>query len=242
MVILLDSATELPPLETLAAGMPGSNPHIVVDASSPPIVREGNPPRGQSLVGQGAALFVPSSLIPDDVAAQLHQRWVVIADGGTDPQDAVATWALEHGLTTWAPSAWDWETVLRTRAATYTLAGIAVTVALLTFGLSAADRAMERRRAVARQVMVGVPARMLRRSQLLQVVGPALVASGLALGAGAIGLRAVANLWDGSDETFMPGTHWGVLIGLIAIGVALVALASLPLIRTRVTADLLRRE
>ena len=117
---------------------------------------------------------------------------------------------------------------------------MALGLALLALALAAADRATERRRAVARQLMVGVPPRVLRQGQLLQTLLPTGVAAALAIALGAVLAWAFTAI-IGQHSVITAGA-WVALVALVALGGLLVSLSTLPLIRTRITADLLRRE
>ena len=125
-------------------------------------------------------------------------------------------------------------------AAWAAVCGLALGVGLLVLALTATDRAVERRRAVARQVMAGVPGRVLRSAQLVQVLVPVLVSAVLGVAFGLVLARAYAHL-GGSEEVVGP-QGWAVAAAVVVAGGALVALATVPLIRTRITPVLLRRE
>jgi hypothetical protein len=200
--------------------------------------------------------FVPVAFVRDVVGDP--QRVDVVADGGTAVQQRVAAWAQQHGHTAEAYPTGDLDQVRAARVVVWTLCGIALGVALLVLALTAADRAIERRRNVARQIAVGVPARVLRAGQLLQVLVPLTVAVALAVGAGLVLLRGYAHVagttqvgaGSGSGvvrglaeihQLVAPGS-WVALGAVVLVGALLVALSTVPLIRTRLTPELLRRE
>jgi hypothetical protein len=97
---------------------------------------------------------------------------------------------------------------------------------------------MERRRNVARQIAIGVPMRVLTLGQLIQVILPAVIASGIALGFSVLVIRVSRTMLNIAVYT----TPWGALNGIIASGIIIVALATVPLTRTKITPELLRRE
>ena len=66
-----------------------------------------------------------------------------------------------------------------------------------------------------------------------------MIACALGLVFGLLGVRVTAHI---SGATAAPATTWLTLLAIIAAGLALVAAATAPLARTRLTPDLLRRE
>ncbi|MFE7406872.1 FtsX-like permease family protein [Isoptericola sp. NPDC057559] len=183
-------------------------------------------------------VFVPPALA--GVAGEGLRRADVVAEGGVDVQDLVVAWAEENGYAAWPYPMDDVASVDRVRAAVVALVGLAVGVGLLVLALTATDRAVERRRAVARQVMVGVPGGVLRSGQLVQVLVPVAVSAALGAGCGLVLAGAYARL-AGLDDLLGPG-RWGIAVALVVGGGVLVAVATVPLIRTRITPELLRRE
>jgi len=111
--------------------------------------------------------------------------------------------------------------------------------------LTAADRALERRRSVARQVMVGVPAQVLQTSQAAQVLIPLAATVVLAVGSAFMLLRSLYIVQGARPEvatTLLRNNSWGMLAVIIGIGALLAVLSTVPRIRTRLTPELLRRE
>lgn len=182
-------------------------------------------------------VFVPGHIA--DQAGARPMTAVVIADGGLDVQQAVAT-AAPPQLVIEPYTLYDYDAVMRVRAVITTLSAIVIGVGLLSLGMTAVDRAVERRKSVARHIAIGMPARTLRRAQLLQTLLPLAVAVLLATGLGALMVRAFAALAQ------WPPLADGAQLGLVATaslaGALLVSLATLPVVRTRISADLLRRE
>ncbi|MFS0703953.1 FtsX-like permease family protein [Cellulomonas sp. 179-A 9B4 NHS] len=182
-------------------------------------------------------LFVPRSVA--DAAGATPTSLTVVADGGLDVRAAVADAAPPDATVLPYPMD-DYEAALRVRAVVATLSAAVVAVGLLALGMVAVDRAVERRRAVARYVAVGIPGRALRAAQLAQTLVPLLVAVALAAGLGGLMVRAYAAAagWPALRD----GTQLGLVTAATLAGAVLVSLATLPAVRTRVTADLLRRE
>ncbi|QAY64630.1 FtsX-like permease family protein [Xylanimonas allomyrinae] len=185
-----------------------------------------------------AVAFVPVALLGDWYAGQSFP--VVVADGGSAMVRQLETWADEHGYFAWQPAEREWAKVQAFRTAVWSLCGVAITVALIVLALGAADRATERRRSVARQVMVGVPPRVLQRSQLLQTLVPVAVAVLLALGAGIVGVSGYTNMAE--QASTLDSGAWLGLVLIAGVGGLLAAASTVPLVRTRLTPELLRRE
>lgn len=200
--------------------------------------------------------FVPLSLVQDLTGAPNSAD--VIADGGTAVQHNVAAWADDHGYAAMPNPTDDLQSAMAVRVVIWTLCGIALGVGLLVLALTAADRAAERRRTVARQVMVGVPAHVLRAGQLLQVVVPFAAALVLSVGSGLILLQAYArmaqiatvDIGTGSSavralvqlQRLVDTGSWTAFGVVVLAGGLLVALSTMPLIRTKLSPELLRRE
>ncbi|ACZ29420.1 hypothetical protein Xcel_0381 [Xylanimonas cellulosilytica DSM 15894] len=185
-----------------------------------------------------ALAFVPVAMLDDWYGGPVSVK--AVADGGAAVSARIEDWAAERGLAAYQPADHDYRQVQGMRAAVWGLCGIAVAVALIVFALGGVDRAQERRRSVARQAVVGVPGRVLLGSQLLQAVIPVLVAFALALGAGVVGVWGYSSI---AGSTFLlTGTAWTGLILIAGLGGLLAALSTVPLARTRLTPELLRRE
>lgn len=185
-----------------------------------------------------AVAFVPEALLGDWYTRTAFPA--VIADAGSATTREIEAWADEHGYFAWHPAALEWPGIQAMRTAVWSLCGVAIAVALIVLSLGAIDRAMERRRSVARQIMVGVPPRVLQRSQLLQTLVPVTVAVLLALSAGTVGSRAYTNL--AANRSALDGSAWLALLIIAGVGGLLAAVSTVPLARTRLTPELLRRE
>lgn len=182
-------------------------------------------------------VFVPRSLV--QAAGLAPDGADVIAGGGTDVQRAVAL-AVPTSLTVTPYPLWDYGEVMRVRTAITTLCALCITIGLLSLAMTAADRALEHRHTVARLVAVGIPPRTLRAAQLQQTLTPLVAATLLAGALGALLARAFAAIAGWPALTGI--TQLALVLTANVIGAALVATTTLPLLRTRLTADLLRRE
>ena len=129
---------------------------------------------------------------------------------------------------------------MRVRTAITTLSALAVGIGLLSLAMTAADRAIERRRAVGRLIALGFPTRTLRTARTAPVLAPLAIATGLAATLGALMARAFAALAGWPDLT--NGIQLGLVTTATLIGAMLTAAVTVPMIRTRLTPDLLRRE
>ncbi len=176
-----------------------------------------------------------------------HERRVdAVAVGGVEVQRRVAAWAEGRGYVASPYPRTDYDGIQGWRTAALTLCGVVVGVGLLVLALTAADRARERCRPVARLVAIGVPPRVLRVGQVVQTLVPTVVTAALALGSGVVALAAYLTEATAATEaratTLIDARSWVVLLAAVSAGMLLVGLATVPLIRTRMTPDLLRQE
>ncbi len=215
-----------------------------LDLSGPRIVQDVDRQTERWVYRAYQVAFVPLAQVADLVGRPSTVDAVAV--GGVEVQHAVAAWAEQHGFIASALPRDDYDKLQGLRTALLTLCGVAVGIGLLILALTATDRAAERRRSVARLVAVGVPPRVLRTGQLVQTLLPTAVAALLALGSGLVAHAAFVN--EAQLQTSVQATtlldvrSWVVLVAAVATGMALVGMATVPLIRTRLTADLLRRE
>ncbi len=225
----------------------GAATRRTVDLSGPPIVQDLDRQSARWVWPSWDVAFVPLAQVADLVGEPFTVETVAV--GGTQVQDRVAAWAREHGDLAQPEPLDEFDRIQGLRVSVLTLCGVVVGVGLLILALTAADRATERRRSVARQVAIGVPARVLRTGQLVQTMLPTAIAALLAFGSGVLALHAfahdieAADLGAGSAAPPLVDAHaWAVLVTAVAVGALLVGLATVPLIRTRLTPDLLRGE
>jgi|GEM_PF-2911676 len=193
--------------------------------------------------GRFEEAFIPISLVPE--LAANPPAIMVVADGGLDVQQRVTDWAAAHDLVAEMPGTYVMDSVNSMRTVMGVFAAIALGVGLISMALTAADRALERRRSVARQVMVGVPAQVLQTSQAAQVLIPLAATVVLAVGSAFMLLRSLYIVQGARPEvatTLLRNNSWGMLAVIIGIGALLAVLSTVPRIRTRLTPELLRRE
>lgn len=113
-------------------------------------------------------------------------------------------------------------------------------LAVLTFLVAAADRARERRPNVAALSVVGVPIRLLRRVQVLQLLVPLFVIVGAALAVG----NLIGLAWLGGGGLERGGLYTGglVLSGvMLVVAVGLAVAAGALTVRRGIATEHLRR-
>lgn len=186
--------------------------------------------------GESIALFVPTSLVAGGVGQPPTVE--LIADGGMEVRQAALDFGAAKGFLVWPYPTDDYDEVQAVRAVLWTLSAIGT--GLVALALTAVDRALERRRSVARQVAIGMPAHTFRASQLLQLLVPLLVSFALAFGCGLLLLRGYVAL-TGMPDLVPPS----VLVGIgaaAATGSLVVSALTALTVRGRITPDLLRQE
>ncbi|MCD0451141.1 FtsX-like permease family protein [Actinocorallia sp. API 0066] len=226
-----------PPGERLSVPLESGSLTI---AAPDPILRL--TPNDASLMGTATILLPPSALdgraLPDDAEIYL----------ASSPDSSVVQRVLQ-GLSVLLPGT-EIELVgadleAQQRAALigvllYAGLGAGGLVGLCAFLIASVDRAVERRRDVAALVLVGVPLRLLRASQLLQLVLPLGVGLLLAVITGQ--LAGYAYLAGGGDEELARLQGALVVLAAGALTILATALASLPTVGRRVDVALLHRE
>jgi len=213
--------------------------HADVALGSVPIIEDVQATNDRWVYGRLDAVFIPTHLIAG--ASELPHGVDVVARGGTQVQAAVEKAAGDVGMSVFVyPTDEDINQVMQVRAIVWSLSAIIIGIALITVGLGTIDRALERRRAVARQIAVGVPARVLRRGQLLQTLLPLGISILLATGCGALLMRGYLRYGDLGTSTSVGRLTVPLVASLL--GAAVVSLATIPLIRTRLDPRLLRTE
>ncbi|MFG2904356.1 FtsX-like permease family protein [Kitasatospora sp. NPDC048286] len=119
-----------------------------------------------------------------------------------------------------------------------TLLVLAISCAAIAVG--SIDRAVERRREVALQAVVGVPLPTMRRAQLLQVLIPYGTGITLALGLAALVGRAYGRA--GGTSGAIPLGGLGAVAAIALAGAAVAGLSALPALGRGVKAEFLHRE
>ncbi|MER5636449.1 FtsX-like permease family protein [Kitasatospora sp. NPDC002227] len=119
-----------------------------------------------------------------------------------------------------------------------TLLTLAISFATITVG--SIDRAIERRRQVALQAVVGVPLGTMRRAQLVQVLLP--YGAGITLALSLAGLAARAYGRAGGTSGSIPLNALGGITALAAAGAVVAGLSAIPALGRSVKAEYLHRE
>ncbi|WP_309133621.1 FtsX-like permease family protein [Cellulomonas sp.] len=215
----------------------GADGPVVTVPLREPVVQDSAATQERWVYQSSVAVFVPRSVA--ERAGAEPSSALVVADGGLAVQRALGD-AAPPGLVVQPYPVHDYDAVQRVRVVVTTLSAIVIGAGLLSLAMVAVDRAVERRRAVARHVAVGVPPRVLRTAQLLQTLLPLVVAVTLAAALGSLMVRAYAALsgWPPLADS----TQLGLVAAATLAGAVLVSLTTVPVVRARVTADLLRRE
>lgn len=179
------------------------------------------------------------------IPADLARGWglepfalTVVADAGAEVSARVH--ALTEAAGGWADTTaqYDYQSVVATRTAAWTVMAVSVGVALLAYGLATVDRAREQRRPRARLVALGVPAALLRRVEGVQNLIPLVTTIVLAAGLGLVATWVLAHT---DDQPFaLDPALLTTLLGLVAAGAVLVSCATIPLTRRRLRASDLR--
>lgn len=190
-----------------------------------------------------AAVFIPVGT-PGIVTLADHRLRTVIALTG--PGDAAGD-ALQAAAREAAPGAEvypsfyaeDYDFVAGLRAMVWAVAAVVLSVGLLSFAISAIDRAVARRAEMVSLQVLGTPRRVIRWAQWWEALLPLAVGAPLAVGLGwAVG-SGYLTLGGSLDAT-----PWQSTLGLAAVsavGVVLIAGLSVLGCAPRVRADLIRR-
>ena len=191
----------------------------------------------------GFSLFIPLSTPGLPPAVTAVAWWWVTADGGAGPRTRLQTVLQRTDPQASVQATYDvtnLDLVRRFRAILWAATALVLLVGFLALAIAGVDRATERRRAVVGLHVLGVPARVVRRSHLVQALLPLAVGVPVA-GAGGL-LTARAYLVFGGEAPYTPWvSSLAVTTGALLVG-ALLALVTLPLVSRRVAAEHLRRE
>ena len=191
-------------------------------------------------------LFVPIDApgVADVVGAP--RSFEVTAEGGRDVRAELSRFAAGHKMVAIPPSSATYDNTMLGRAGLLALVTTIVGIGLSTVAVGMIDRALERRRAVASLRVIGTPSRVLRASQLVQVMTMLTVAVLPALTAGSLAAKVFVttqelegielagklSVTDGISQI-----TWPLLIGCGAV-----ALGTLLGIGARLSPQLLRRD
>lgn len=184
-------------------------------------------------------LFVPPTTPGVQALLGHASTWFVALDGGDPPVRALQA-AVPEAVYVFVEERTDLRTVQGYRAVLYAVAGVVLALGLASLLISGVDRAMERRRHLAALTVLGVPARVVRRSQLLQVAAPLAIGLPMAGGTGLLAGTAYLNLIGARASTPWPAITALVLGALVAS--ALVAAATVAGLGGRLRPHELRQE
>lgn len=215
---------------------PPQGPSAVVPLPSGPTIEV--PEQGAGFFG--GAVFVPTSLpgIAELLPATPAEVRVV-ADPGRDLFDDLSAAGLQ-------PSSWEdfseYDRVIRMGQLVTSLSVLFVAVGILSFGLSALDRAIERRGEVISLQLVGAPGRLLRGSQWLEVALPLLLGCTLAIWLGLLVGDAVLGLTLSETRTDVGLTQMWPALAAAGVGSLLVGMVTSMAANPSIRPALIRRE
>lgn len=185
-----------------------------------------------------ADLVVPPS-VPGVAQLTTHtdHRLLVTAAPGRD-----LTQRLDKlGLTADGAYFDDYDYVAMLRAVVWTLAAIILAVGLLALAIAGLDRAVARRREITALQLVGMPRKMLTRTQWLEAALPLVLGCTMAIGLGLLAGSTYLSLVDGTNLP-MPWSQALVLAGIAAVGAVLVGALTVIAASPRISPDLIRQE
>jgi putative ABC transport system permease protein len=186
-------------------------------------------------------LFVPRATPGLTAVLSPPQSWTAVLDGGPRPLAALTAALAGSGVDVQpAEDGRDRRLVDGYRAILYAVAVVVLAVGLTALLVTGIDRAMERRRHLAGLAVLGVPAGVVRRSQLLAALAP--LAVGLPLAGGAGLLAGATYLSLGSVRRATPWEDVSLLIAAALAAAVLVAAATVTGLGGRVRPADLRRE
>lgn len=188
-----------------------------------------------------ASAFVPLEMLDPAAVGRLPVSvlWV-----RADPSTNLMEYLESNGFR--VTSGWSMEEYQMVRVAIQTLELISLLVlaiGLLTVGASGVDRVVEKRREIIGLQLVGVPARVLRRSHLMETGLPIVVGSALAIGLGALVGDTYLDLGgDTYRNLSVPAEFLIPLVVGAVLGGALIALLAAALAAPRIRPELIRAE
>lgn len=152
-----------------------------------------------------------------------------VFDAVYNPTNSVASGFLGGTL----PSTDYYRFVVGLKALVWAIAGLVIGLGLITFLFSAVDRALSRRSEVIALQLVGVPSKLLRRSQAVEALAPLGLGAALAIGLGF--LAGTSFLAFGGILDLAPLRPTLILVAMAIAGstlvAALVAAMASPVIR-----------
>ena len=167
--------------------------------------------------------------------------WQVVLDGGGAARESllVAAARLGPGVRVMLQDRTYLEQVGALRATLWSASATALLVGFAALLIGGVDRALERRRQLAALHVLGVPPRVVRRSQLIQALAPLAVGVPLAGSAGLLAGAAYLNF--GGERAHTPWQPVLLTAAAGAGGAVLVAAGTVPALG-RVSPGTLRRE
>ncbi len=240
------AAVRLRPVNEDGEPVPGAVldvPAKLTSVEVPPSIADRN--EGLTL---GGDLLIPPALLPAGGGDYWVPNLIVATDGVPATREAVrAAVGAQH--TPYAALTAE-EALARSRAASGGYTGgativviIAVLVAGMSLAVATADGVRERRRAHSALTAIGTPARVLRRSVLLQTALPLLLVVGLAV------LVTAATSWlylrisvPQSVTPPLPWDGYAAIGGAALLACLLATAAALPFVRATTRPDSLRTE
>lgn len=174
------------------------------------------------------------------------RAYAITADGGRDAQLELTQFAQQNGMEAKLPPSGTYEKTMLARAGLMALIASIIGIGLLTVAVGTVDRTVERRRAVASLVVIGVPVTTLRMSQIIQVIIPMAISVVLAVLTGLFSARVFFvllrndGLWaNGSIDLTYDIMRIAIPLGIACIAVAL---ATLPGLGEKLRPETLRRD
>lgn len=179
------------------------------------------------------------------------QQYFLLTDGSPRTIEAVRTAAARIDPRLWVSTAAEFNSassdVEGYHFPLYTVligwgTALALLVAFASVAVATVDRAVERRRHVAMQTAIGVPATTVRRAQLVQVLVPYGVGILCATGFSVLATLAYAHLTRPEAAAQLPARQLVVTMVVALGGALVVALSVLPALGRPLTPEVLRRE
>lgn len=192
--------------------------------------------------GNPSTLFVPLTTPQLRHVLGPPDSYRVISAGGYPARDALQATATAHQLDVFLQDLGPNDTINHYRLATRTMATIVLTIGLAAVLLTAIDRAVERRRAIATQISIGIPLSVLRGSQLAQTLLPLWLGLIGAITLGSLTGAAYLSYDRVTGAAAQPWPAVGAMTVTALLSALIVAAATLPGVGGRLTPQLLRRE
>ncbi|MFJ9953659.1 ABC transporter permease [Kitasatospora sp. NPDC091207] len=172
------------------------------------------------------------------------EKYLVVTDGRNATFEALnaAVARLDPSLTVTTPDiALEAQYQFPLFEALLTLATfLTLAISSATIAVGSIDRAVERRKEVALQAVVGVPLATMRRAQLVQVLVPYGAGIVLALSLSVLAGRAYGR--TGGTPGTIPLDALGTIVAIAAVGALAAGLSAMPALGRGIKAEFLHRE